>query len=121
MKKEFEELGGMDMYQEASLEGEKLKKFQTSTWFLKQITQKNCTLKLMSNFDFKNANKRLKLLDVGALSFNYDKQSKWIDCTAIGKAQIEGKKQKKFKTKNSKPTLLECFLCPQTFTQYLKW
>jgi len=89
LEKEKKELGGLETYQKASVKGEHLKgRFQTSKWFVKQIQDPNCDLKLI--LDRKNQNqiekktKKLRLLDVGALDENYSKQSNWIDCTSIG-------------------------------------
>lgn len=97
LENEKKELGGLETYQKASVKGEKLKgKFQTSKWFVKQIQEQNCQLKLIIDRKEKNkqeGKQKLKLLDVGALDENYAKQSSWIDCTSIGKNLEEKEKE----------------------------
>lgn len=70
LQKEMDDMGGLTMYQQMSKRGEKVHKdYNTATWISQQLT------------DFKNNETKLKLLDVGALNFNYPQ--KWIDCTSI--------------------------------------
>jgi len=68
------ELGGLVVYQKASIVGEK--KFNTSRYFLYSMEEvlKPLTVQL---------GRPLQLLDVGALGANYTKERSWLHTTAI--------------------------------------
>ena len=76
LKKELEELGGIKEYQNASERGRKRKQnFDSSKW-VKNYLKREFTAE-------KKREGKLRLLDVGALELNYQKEKKWIDCTSI--------------------------------------
>eukprot|EP01114_Cavostelium_apophysatum_P017237 TRINITY_DN5073_c0_g1_i2.p1 TRINITY_DN5073_c0_g1~~TRINITY_DN5073_c0_g1_i2.p1 ORF type:complete len:382 (+),score=74.99 TRINITY_DN5073_c0_g1_i2:96-1148(+) len=85
---ELEKLGGLPMYQQMSLRGEKINKnYNTSKWIFSHLTdyRKNSldSLTELSDDTMKlwKSKAKWKLLDVGALGFHY--KSNWISATAI--------------------------------------
>ncbi|KAK9722291.1 25S rRNA (adenine2142-N1)-methyltransferase [Basidiobolus ranarum] len=76
IKNEMEKLGGLELYQRASVLGaSKSRGGDTSKWLIQEL----------SKIGIPDENKtKLALLDIGALSSeNYKKQSSWIKTTAI--------------------------------------
>ena len=74
LEEKVTKLGGIDAYQTASKHGEsRYGNFNSAKWVVKQLKAVGANT---------NASP-IKLLDVGALKYNYSKQRKWIDCTAI--------------------------------------
>ncbi|PIK61653.1 putative 25S rRNA (adenine(2142)-N(1))-methyltransferase [Apostichopus japonicus] len=68
-------LGGLTAYQTASKKGEHHHgNFNTAQWVIKALQEV---------FPAGQERPQLELLDVGAVSLNYEKQKKWISCTAI--------------------------------------
>lgn len=74
IEQELNDLGGLVVYQKASIVGEK--RFNSSSYFLNSMG--GCLKKLR-----KDLNRPLQLLDVGALGENYVKERSWIHTTAI--------------------------------------
>ncbi|XP_038048066.1 25S rRNA (adenine(2142)-N(1))-methyltransferase-like [Patiria miniata] len=75
LKKSVEELGGLEAYQSASKLGEaRHGNLNSAKWVLQKLKEHNIRTDKGTKF---------KLLDVGALDYNYSKQQKWIDCTPI--------------------------------------
>ncbi|XP_068708960.1 uncharacterized protein [Montipora foliosa] len=75
LKAKREKIGGINAYQQASKLGEAHHgSFNSAKWVVKQLKAFNVR---------PAAEKQLKMLDVGALDNNYQKQSKWIQCTPI--------------------------------------
>ncbi|XP_065177271.1 uncharacterized protein LOC135807180 [Sycon ciliatum] len=73
---EIEKAGGINAYQVASQRGERKAKygnFTSAVWVTKQL--KSCGLKPKDG--------RLRLLDVGAVTLQYEPFSSWIECEAI--------------------------------------
>ncbi|KAJ2725017.1 25S rRNA (adenine2142-N1)-methyltransferase [Coemansia sp. Benny D115] len=72
---EMTQMGGLDWYQKASLLGQcKQRGGDTSRWLVPK----------MKGLGMAGAGKRVRLLDVGALScLNYEKERRWIDVTPI--------------------------------------
>ncbi|GJJ77270.1 25S rRNA (adenine2142-N1)-methyltransferase [Entomortierella parvispora] len=78
IRKEMDDLGGLDMYQKASTLGQSKQRGGDSSKWLIPVIEK-CYDKLD-----KKAGPPLKLLDIGALSpHNYQKYSSWIKTTPI--------------------------------------
>lgn len=74
VQKTIDSLGGLPAYQAASQRGEKrTANFTSARWVTKQLL----THKLRAR------DRRLRLLDVGAVSKQYGKYSGWIECNAI--------------------------------------
>ncbi|KAJ8027124.1 25S rRNA (adenine(2142)-N(1))-methyltransferase [Holothuria leucospilota] len=74
LQEKIEALGGLGAYQLASKKGESRHgNFNSAQWVLKAIKEH-------SGFE---KGIKLELLDVGAVSLNYEKQKKWIKCTSI--------------------------------------
>ncbi|XP_071800652.1 uncharacterized protein [Asterias amurensis] len=75
LKKQIEQLGGLDAYQIASKQGEaRHGNLNTAKWVLQKLKEHNIRVEKGLKF---------KLLDVGALDYNYSQQKKWIDCSPI--------------------------------------
>ena len=74
-----DKLGGINAYQQASILGEAHHgSFNSAKWVVKQL--KVLILRLAQA---EGTSDKLRLLDVGALDNNYQRQEKWIECTAI--------------------------------------
>lgn len=73
IKQEIDKLGGLSLYQKASLLGNKF--FNSSTWLIKKLEEKRLNAVFSKDHP-------LRLLDVGALDLNY-KQACWISAKAI--------------------------------------
>lgn len=79
IQKEQEDLGGLEAYQRASVLGaSKGRGGDTSRWLVKQLLEQGC------KHQVKALGRRLRLLDVGALSAdNYARESSWIEVVAM--------------------------------------
>ena len=76
LRDEIEKCGGINAYQVASQRGEKKAKygsFTSAVWVTKQLMAHGLRQK----------GQRLRLLDVGAVTLQYDTYKSWIDCVAI--------------------------------------
>ncbi|RKP13344.1 hypothetical protein BJ684DRAFT_6253, partial [Piptocephalis cylindrospora] len=79
LRKEQEDLGGLEAYQRASALGaSKERGGDTSRWLVRQLLQRGCKDQV------KALGRPLRLLDIGALSAdNYARESSWINVMAM--------------------------------------
>lgn len=73
------QLGGIEAYQKASINGEALKSYNTSKWVLKSLKEKGFRKAAVEG---EPQTPTLKTLDVGAIN-NHFKGVKWMDLTPI--------------------------------------
>eukprot|EP00730_Choanoeca_flexa_P010373 TRINITY_DN1766_c0_g1_i2.p1 TRINITY_DN1766_c0_g1~~TRINITY_DN1766_c0_g1_i2.p1 ORF type:complete len:298 (+),score=36.42 TRINITY_DN1766_c0_g1_i2:28-894(+) len=79
---ELKAIGGIEAYQQSSLRSEQLGATNTSRWVVKQLKSYDLHDDNGRQLRF-STRERLDLLDVGALSANYDQEAKWLNTTAI--------------------------------------
>eukprot|EP01122_Echinamoeba_exundans_P015241 TRINITY_DN7147_c0_g1_i1.p1 TRINITY_DN7147_c0_g1~~TRINITY_DN7147_c0_g1_i1.p1 ORF type:complete len:419 (-),score=82.10 TRINITY_DN7147_c0_g1_i1:947-2134(-) len=80
IKEEMEELGGIELYQKASMHGETFKAYNTSKWVLKCLKEHG--FRTAKDATGNETQPKMKTLDVGAIN-NHFKGIKWMDLTPI--------------------------------------
>ncbi|KAL6052435.1 25S rRNA (adenine2142-N1)-methyltransferase [Balamuthia mandrillaris] len=102
LHRQLEELGGLEVYQQSSLRGESCqhyKAFNSSLWVLPEIRSRRLYQKSCGRSDAERdgevegssgaqepaaaSGRKLRLLDVGAITNHYSKESNWLQVTAI--------------------------------------